>query len=121
MQTAENLIRATHIKAVRTLKPLKRAILGEGSMIRAFYNIRYAYTVAGAAELRRIQRILVSTRPNFWSPRWEKYKQLILLCEVCLTTGAERTYAYHQLLPLLHDESHELTREITLFLSSILP
>lgn len=90
-------------------------------MLRIFRTIRAAALAGDVEALRRTHSLLLHTAPPFWQGRYQKQWQLVLLCRICLTHGKQRLDAYHSLLPLLLDPAHELTREITLFLSSVMP
>ncbi len=117
-QSAENMISNTHIATCKAIKPIKRAILGEGSMMRTFRLIQEAAVGGDRETLQRIHLLLMNTMPPFWQGRHEKQIQLILLCRFCLGTREERNIIYHELLTHLHDYAHELTREITAFLAN---
>jgi hypothetical protein len=116
-KVAETLIQKTHVTLSTALKPLKRALLGQGSMMRFFHLIREAALEGDVETLRRIHVLLLNTMPHFWQGRYEKQLQLILLCRFCLAHGRQRDRVYHELVPLLHDYAHELTREISIFLA----
>ena len=82
-------------------------------MMTLFESIKAAQATGNKNEIRRVRALLCNTMPDFWSPRYSKYHQLILLCDYYLAiTPRRRTVVYHELVPLLHDDAHELTGRI---------
>ena len=98
----------------KLLKPMKRSVTGTGAMMATFHTIRAA---AEREDLITLQAaydgMLARGAPYMWTARYEKHIQLVALCRFLLAADPqEKTRAYYDLLALLHDESHELTREI---------
>lgn len=98
----------------KLLKPMKRSVTGTGAMMATFHTIKDA---AKRKDLITLEAAYDGMRtkgaPYMWSPRYEKHVQLVALCRFLLAvTPQDKTRAYYDLLALLHDESHELTREI---------
>lgn len=97
----------------KLLKPMKRSLTGNGKMISIFHSIRAAREREDYVAIRDIYTSLRSSYPYYWSNRYEKHVQLVALCRFLLAEPLpEKTRACHALLALLHDNTHELTREI---------
>jgi len=98
----------------KLLKPMKRSVTGTGTMMATFHTIRAAAERGDTLTLKAAyDGMRARGAPYMWTARYEKHVQLVALCRYLLAViPQDKTRAYYDLLALLHDESHELTREI---------
>lgn len=117
MDGLKDRLTTLHWFGAKLLKPVRRRLTGTGRMMATFQAIRAATQRGDLESVRAISTALQDSYPDLWSRQYTKHDQLVALCRLILAKDpTEKTYAYYALLPLLEDETHELTREIVLLL-----
>lgn len=113
MEGLKTQLDTLHWFGAKFLKPAKRSLVGTGKMMRTFHTIRAAKERQDYVAIQAILDGLLNSTPYMWSNRYGKHVQLVALCRYLLAENSfTKTRTYYDLLPLLHDETHELTREI---------
>jgi len=108
-------------RAMKWIKPFKRFFQGEGKMMGTFEDIRAAYYATDATRLNEIMKDLKEDRPYFWSPHYQKTKELVALCQMLLATNPKAQSDARWRLGVILDTNHELGRRILEFIGEIAP
>jgi hypothetical protein len=116
IQKSTAVIETVHVKTATLLKPIK-CIFGRGRMIQIYEGILAATEMNDRVSVRAIWYKLLACEPPFWSPHYTKHMQLTLFCKYCLATDEKiKAVLYSELLWLLTDDAHELTRRMRAYL-----
>lgn len=117
MDGLKDRLTTLHWFGAKLLKPVRRRFTGTGRMMAIFQAIRAATARGDLETVRAVLNSLQDSYPDLWSRQYTKHNQLVALCRLIVApTPIEKTRTYYTLLPLLEDETHELTREIVTFL-----
>ena len=113
-QRATEILNTVHVSGTTWLKRMKRRLLPKGKMMQIYEQIERAVRLGNVDSIRLILSELKTGLPEFWTPHYTKYVELILLCQYLVISPENdeaKSAALFRLKRVL-DPSHEIGRRI---------